>query len=75
MIILTQEKGELSDWKRPWRITGNSSVYRFKLGAFPEILPYFREYFDEIRQNSRNEQAYLSWFVHKEGKLSYWNDD
>lgn len=62
----------IHDWKRPWRITGNSSVYRFKLGDFPELLPYFRQNFDEIRQKFRNEQAYLSWFVHEKGKLSYW---
>ena len=73
-----QAEGEflvIHDWKRPWRITGNSSVYRFKLGAFPNILPYFRANFNEISQKFRNEQEYLSWFVHKEGKLSYWNKD
>ena len=62
----------IHDWKRPWRITGNSSVYRFTLGAFPGLLPYFRENFDEIRQKFRNEQAYLSWYVDKEGKQTYW---
>lgn len=56
----------IHDWKRPWRITGNSSVYRFKLGAFPGLMPYFREHFDEIRQKFRNEQAYLSWYVDQE---------
>ncbi|ENU31008.1 glycosyltransferase [Acinetobacter sp. NIPH 1852] len=73
-----QESGEflvIHDWKRPWRVTGNSSVYRFKLGAFSGILPYFRENFDEISHKFRNEQEYLSWFVHKEGKLSYWNKE
>ncbi|MFN4105296.1 MAG: glycosyltransferase [Acinetobacter johnsonii] len=64
----------IHDWKRPWRITGNSSVYRFKLGAFPGLMPYFREHFDEIRQKFRNEQAYLSWYVDQEKKLSYWPD-
>ena len=64
----------IHDWKRPWRITGHSSVYRFKLGAFPGLMPYFREHFDEIRQKFRNEQAYLSWYVDQEKKLSYWPD-
>ena len=70
-----EEQGEfliIHDWKHPWRITGNSSVYRFKLGAFPDILPFFREHFDEIRHKFRNEQAYLSWFVNREGMLHYW---
>lgn len=65
----------IHDWKRPWRITGNSSVYRFKLGAFPELMPYFRANFDEIRNKFRNEQAYLSWYVQQQGKLSYWPED
>lgn len=72
------EKGEfliIHDWKRPWRVTGNSSVYRFKLGAFPDILPYFRENFAKISKKFRNEQEYLSWFVNKQGKLSYWPED
>lgn len=62
----------IHDWKRPWRVTGNSSVYRFKLGAFPEILSYFRENFDEISHKFRNEQEYLSWYVDQQQKLSYW---
>jgi hypothetical protein len=32
----------IHDYKRPWRITGNSSVYRFELGAHPDVLEYFR---------------------------------
>ena len=31
----------IHDYKRPWRITGNSSVYRFELGAHPDVLEYF----------------------------------
>ena len=33
----------IHDYKRPWRITGNSSVYRFQIGAYPEILDKFRK--------------------------------
>ena len=62
----------IHDWKRPWRVTGNSSVYRFKLGTFPDILPYFRENFKEISHKFRNEQEYLSWYVDQQQKLSYW---
>src|SRR5690606_24162958 len=58
-------------WRRPWRRTGISSVYRFNLGAFPGLLPYLRANFDKIRQKFRNEQAYLSWYVDKEGKQTY----
>ena len=62
----------IHDYKRPWRITGNSSVYRFELGAHPEVLIYFRAHFEEIRQKFRNEQAYLSDVLHQQGKLTYW---
>lgn len=63
----------IHDWKRPWRITGNTSVYRFTLGAFPDVLPYFRENFDNIRNRFRNEQAYLTWFIKdKYEHVDYW---
>jgi hypothetical protein len=62
----------IHDYKRPWRITGNSSVYRYELGAHPEVLHYFRDNFDSIRKQFRNEQAYLSDFMHQQGKLAYW---
>ena len=32
----------IHDWKRPWRVTGNSSVYRFELGAHADVLANFR---------------------------------
>ena len=65
----------IHDYTRPWRITGNSSVYRFEAGAHPDVLDYFRAHFAEIRQQFRNEQAYLSDFLHRQGKLAYWPKD
>ena len=62
----------IHDWKRPWRITGNSSVYRFRLGAHADMLAYFRTHFEQVRAEVRNEQAYLSDFLHKQGRLTYW---
>lgn len=63
----------IKDWKRPWRVTGNSSVYRFRLGAFPDLLPYFVAHFETIRRQYRNEQAFLSAYLHAQGKLRYWD--
>lgn len=63
----------IKDWKRPWRITGNSSVYRFELNAFPDLLPYFRANFNEIRAKFRNEQAFLSDYLFQQNKLKYWD--
>lgn len=62
----------IHDYKRPWRITGNSSVYRFELGAHADVLAYFRTHFEDIRTQYRNEQAYLSDRMHQQGKLAYW---
>ena len=62
----------IHDYKRPWRITGNSSVYRYTLGAHPDVLEYFRTHFEQVRSTFRNEQAYLSDFMHRKGLLSYW---
>ncbi len=62
----------IHDWKRPWRITGNSSVYRFELGAHADVLARFRARPEEARASFRNEQAYLSDVLHKQGKLAYW---
>jgi len=60
--------------RRPWRVTGNSSVYRFQLGAHADLLEWFRGHFEEVRQVHRNEQAYLSDYLHKQGRLTYWPD-
>lgn len=65
----------IHDYKRPWRITGNSSVYRFQLGAHTDVLQHFQAEHASIRQRHRNEQAYLSEFIHAQGQLSYWPAD
>jgi hypothetical protein len=62
----------IHDWKRPQRITGNSSVYRFELGTHPEVLERFRAEHETIRARLRNEQAWLSEVLHQQGKLDYW---
>ncbi len=62
----------IHDWQKPWRITGNSSVYRFEAGAHPDILANFVANIDRIKQEVRNEQAYLTREIHAQGKLTYW---
>ena len=67
----------IHDYARPWRterITGNSSVYRFELGAHADVLAHFRANMDAVQARFRNEQAYLSDFMHAQGKLQYWPD-
>ena len=62
----------IHDWKRPWRVTGNSSVYRFELGAHADVLAEFRATQADVRERLRNEQAFLSEVLHRQGKLGYW---
>lgn len=62
----------IHDWKRPWRITGNSSVYRWRLGAHVDLFQYFRSHVEQVRASVRHEQAYLSDYLHQQGKLAYW---
>lgn len=65
----------IHDWKRPWRITGNSSVYRFELGAHADVLAHFRKHHEQVRRDFRHEQAFLSDMLHKQGMLDYWPKD
>ena len=66
----------IHDYPRFWRlgprIVGNSSVYRFTLGAHADLLEYFRKHMDEVQRKHRNEQHYLSHFLYRQGKLGYW---
>jgi hypothetical protein len=62
----------IHDWKRPWRITGNSSVVRFRIGAHADVLAEFRATQQQVRARLRNEQAFLSEVLHRKGQLQYW---
>jgi len=62
----------IKDYNKQWRITGNSSVYKFEIGEHPYVFDYFVKNFDSIRKEHRNEQEYLTTAVHQKGKLEYW---
>ncbi len=61
----------INDWVKK-DVTGNSSVYRFTVNQHADILDNFRQNHAAIRKQVRNEQEYLSQYVHDQGKLSYW---
>ena len=68
-------KGEfliIKDYKKQWRITGNSSVYRFEIGHHGYVFDDFLKNFEEIRKRHRNEQEYLTQAIYDKGKLDYW---
>ena len=63
----------IKDWvKRDG--TGNSSVYRFEVGAHPEVLSEFEASFEKIKAVYRNEQEYLSAILMQKNALVYWPD-
>jgi len=62
----------IRDTKFRRRLVGNSSVYRFKIGRYDDVLQHFRANFSEVQNTHRNEQAYLTDEINKRGDLSFW---
>ena len=58
---------------RTWRITGNSSVYRFDIGKHGYVFDEFIANFDAIKERHRNEQEFLTQAIYDKGKLQYWD--
>lgn len=62
------------NWTHPDRIVGNSSVFRFEIGAQTELLDtYLSKPTQAWVDLYRNEQAYLSHILGRE-RLTYWPD-
>lgn len=57
---------------RSWRITGNSSVYRFDIGKHGYVFDDFLANSDKALKEHRNEQEYLTHAINDKGKLQYW---
>jgi hypothetical protein len=57
---------------RTWRITGNSSVYRFDIGKHGYVFDEFIANFNAVIKQHRNEQEYLTHAINDKGKLQYW---
>ena len=62
------------DKRKPSKQEGNSSVFRFEVGKYPQILSFFEKNFEKIRSEVRHEQAYLSKQMHQLGKMKFWED-
>jgi len=60
------------DDHKPHKKEGNSSVFRFEIGKYPDILEYFEKNFQKIRTEVRHEQAYLSREMNKLHKMQFW---
>jgi hypothetical protein len=48
------------DKKNPTKIEGNSSVFRFEIGQYSQILSHFEQNSEQVKSEVRHEQAYLS---------------
>jgi hypothetical protein len=65
----------IREWGFKDKVIGNSSVFRFKIGAHQDILDNFLTNGEQIRKTYRNEQAYLSHSINQKGILKYWDSD
>lgn len=52
--------------------TGNTSCYRFNIGAHTDALDYLKRDYPKATQLVRNEQEFITGFLARQGKLSYW---
>jgi hypothetical protein len=52
--------------------TGNTSVFRFTAGAHADALEPLKQDKDKATRQVRNEQEYITQYLHRQGKLGYW---
>lgn len=52
--------------------TGNTSVYRYEIGAHADALEHLKQNKTAALASVRNEQEYITGFLARQGKLKYW---
>ena len=55
--------------------TGNTSVYRFTIGAHADALDHLRQGYPRVVDEVRNEQEFITGYLGRQGKVSYWPDE
>lgn len=65
----------IKDWDFPDDIIGNSSVFRFEIGKYPEILDHFYKLGTAVRKHFQNEQAFLTYEMMERDVLQYWPEE
>lgn len=58
----------------PNDIIGNSSVFRFDVNKYPDVIENFYKEGKDIRKKYKNEQAFLSHKMNDKGILKYWDE-
>jgi hypothetical protein len=54
--------------------TGNTSCYRYTAGAHPDALEYLKRDYPRNVQAVRNEQEFITGYLGRQGKVSFWPD-
>lgn len=62
----------IRDWNRAFASTGNSSVFRFEIGAHPQLLGYFNANANWVTGGYRTEQRFLSDYMAQRHLLEFW---
>lgn len=62
----------IREWDDPKRLIGNTSVYRFKAGAHPEVYEDFIANRQEICGRYRREQAYVTEKIRERSPVTNW---
>jgi hypothetical protein len=52
--------------------TGNTSVFRFEVGAHADVLEAIAAMGERVMRDFRNEQEVISYFMREKGILDYW---
>ena len=52
--------------------TGNTSVYLYTIGAHADALQYLKNNYPGALAEVRNEQEFITLYLGRQGKLSYW---
>ena len=65
----------IRNWTQPKTVNGNTSVFRFTIGAHADLLDLFHSRSTQHWVDTyRIEQTFLSQLLHEQGKLTYWPD-
>jgi hypothetical protein len=62
----------MQNWTQPGQGIGNTSVFRFRIGSHPYLLHQLVNNQDEVFQQFRNSQTYISRTVKS---IAFWPDD
>ena len=62
----------MQNWTQPGKGIGNTSVYRFRVGAAPFLVTRLEQNFQEIKAKYNNSQTFISREI---GDIAFWPDE